>query len=108
MYLHHIKMGFNMLSSWLLDKDSIRIMDFLLFLPDGYFSKIDINRKYKVPFKKMDKLLAPFIRCGMITCSKKIGRSQVYKLVENNKIFRNIQLADFEYSAVIGREYLNK
>lgn len=93
-----------MMINWIKDKDSIRVLDFLLLMPDGYFSKADINKKYKVPFKKMDQILQPFLDCGILISAERDNGNKVYRLNQDNKIFYHIQKAEIERSLLMARK----
>ncbi len=84
-----------MLSDLILDRDSVRILDFLLDVPDKRdFSKAEIHRFTRIPFKKMDMIMAPILACEMIHPSRKVGRAQLYSLDEKNPVFKSLMRVD--------------
>ena len=80
------------------DGDSAKVLDFLLDYPEGLFSKADIMRDTHVSFRKLKKVILPFEQLGIIVLSKKIARANLYKLNNENEIFRILVKLDMKIS----------
>ena len=79
-----------MIQDLFVDKDSAKLVDFILDFPEDYFSKKDIMKETGISFYQLRKAIQPFEKSGIIFVGKKIARATLYKVDTDNHIFKKL------------------
>ncbi len=95
-----------MLENTFKDMEYIRVMDYLLDIPDDpYEIEIDtISKNCYIPSDKVREIMLSFQELGIVKYTETIG----WKLVEDSKIFHLLNQIDFEISTIFARKIADK
>ncbi len=83
-----------MLGDLFVDSGSVKVLDYLLDLPGGEFSKTDLIKITGVSFSKMQKVIVPLESYGIIVKTRNISRATLYKVDDQNQILKILNKLD--------------
>ncbi len=88
------------------DGEMAKVLGYLTDFPENEFSKTDLMRESGVSYNKMQRLIGPLERFGIIVETKRIARAKLYRLDKKNEIFRAVLNLEFKIvKATADREH---
>ncbi|VVB58076.1 Uncharacterised protein [Candidatus Anstonella stagnisolia] len=93
-----------MISTFIPNAATIRVLEYLVLEPEVDFSKADVSRYCGVSWKQADEILKNLEDFGIITITRKISRARMYKISSKSEILQNLIRLDLSIMDVINKK----
>lgn len=90
------------------DSALVRVLDFMLDMPEFDFSKADVARECKLTWISVSKVFPKLEDLGVIEKTRKVNRAEMYKIVKNSLLLQALHKADLELSLIIVKQIAAK
>ena len=82
--------------NWLLKSDAeIKLLDFFLDKPELDYTIPQLEEETKITWKSVKKAIPRLLMYDIIVPSRKVGKSQAYKLKADSEIFKALKQFDY-------------
>ena len=93
-----------MLSDLFEGSSIVRVLDFLLDMPELDFSKAGVARECNLTWVSASKVFPRLEALGVIERTRKVNRAEMYRVVKNSLLLQALHKADLELSLIVVKQ----
>ena len=86
------------------DSALVKVLDFMLDMPEMDFSKADVARECKLTWISVSKVFPKLEELRVIEKTRKVNRAEMYKVVKNSLLLQALHKADLELSLIVVKQ----
>ena len=86
----------------------VKVIDFFLDNREFDYSLTDIAKNSDIGWSTLHQFWSNFVKLGIVTKTRKIGRAELYKLNSNSPLVKKLIEIDIDISKKLVHEEINK